>query len=296
MSYCRFDSFRTNGAIYFNATSIDTKFLAEDSIFTKCYNSKNGGSLFFQEEGQCVQNRIQSLKSETEDKEYGAYCYIDVSSRPKSQNKIIESSISQAGAKNKKGQGSFYCINGMISIKLINTSFADVYGLNSYSISKIFGDSNISYSFFANNTQSYDPSAATVHSGLNDEIKLDIKFCSYFGNSGGYILLYICDLMVTISECNFISNINTERTLSHYCGGETTVSRCYLDEIYKDADGFILVTDNSTEKIQYEFELPFTVIKKRLPTYDDENIGQKFHVNVFEANFFNLFVNLSMSS
>lgn len=246
VSFCQFINQTTNGAIGFSSTSTSTNFLVEDSLFSGCSNSAKGGSLCFEHDGQCIQNRVCSFKSKTNKGERGDYCLVDVSQLYPFQNEIIDSSITKSGL--NTGRSSVYCINGAFS--LLSTNISDAY-TDSYQVDYIQdmnSDSFVHFSSFINNSQTPGSSSASVYTGSSSIPNVNIKNCNYLNNKDESNLLACSDIIVLFKNCNFENNLMKSQTCYHFNSGSTTFDQCYFDKI-QSTDGTVIFSQMQNKKI-----------------------------------------------
>ena len=245
ISFCNFGTLLTEGAINFTTSKDTTKTLIEDTDFYKCSNTiGRGGSLYFSTEGECVQNRICSLNSNSA--KYNMYCYVNVSNIAKYKNKILNSSISGSGNLYKDKKGNIYLKNGEIEINSINISYTDLNSVSLFSMQNYISSSRASFSILSNNTDN-EPSNIYIYFYSSSETLL-IKSCNYLTNN---LTAIICasNAYVHVVNCNFINNIGRNEYFYHDYSGNITIDGCYIDKSNPKITGKIYFTSN--EAISY---------------------------------------------
>lgn len=263
VSFCKFINQTTIGAISFSTTSTSTNFLVEDSLFSGCSSTGNGGSLLFEKDGQCAQNRICSFESKIEqDNSYGAYCHADVSENSPFHNKITDSSISKTG--DQQGIATIDCLNGAANISSINVSHTNINYLHGCYLQSINSDSILFFSTFANNTQKTLSSTAAFY-GSSSTPSMQIKYCNYLNNNVTHTTIGCNNLNSLIFNCNFVNNINSDRTFYHSGSGSETVDHCYFDN-FKGISGTVVITNTMNQRINlklstFECEAEFPLLK-----------------------------------
>lgn len=258
VSFCQFINQNTNGAIYFSSASKDTKLLTEDSFFSNCF-------LHFEQNGQCVQNRICSFKSKVVNNScHGAHCFVDVSETSPFQNKIIDSSISNSG--DKIGYSNMHCLNGALTIASTNVSYADIYEYEVCYMPRINSDSLIQFSTFSNNFQTVSSSCSYFESTSN--ANHNIKSCNYLNNRGGHTLIGCSNLILYASNCNFDNNTVSSDTFYHSGRGNATYDQCYFGN-YQGKSGTVIVENTLNRKID--------LILRHLSTFECYAVFPKYN-------------------
>lgn len=122
VSLCKFRLLITQGAIKIISNTLATKLLCDTSEFISCSRyGGEGGSILFKEKGQCVQDRIYSDDSSVSSEfTKGVYSYSEISAYESFKNKIIYSSIENAGKSNRLGSGTICMVSGGIEIQSCN--------------------------------------------------------------------------------------------------------------------------------------------------------------------------------
>ena len=80
----------SGGVIYY---SKDSKLLVEFSSFNTCSSSSHGGAIYFGSSGQCVLSSVCGVKCNTDNSQWGQFCYNVVSLGDSFKNHIIDSSV-----------------------------------------------------------------------------------------------------------------------------------------------------------------------------------------------------------
>ena len=229
-----------------------TKTLIETTNFNNCTNTKGkGGSLYFSTEGECVQNRICSLNSNSALR--GMYCWVDVSNIAKHKNKILNSSISQSGNLYKDKESNIVLINGEIEINSINISFADIYSNSLFGASSYSSSSRALFSTFSNNTD-HEPLNSYLDYFSDSSETFLIKSCNYLSNNL-HVIVSSWNAYVNVVNCNFINNTVRNEYFRQNSDdfGSIIIDGCYFDERNLKTDGQVNIKNNEANPIKIEF-------------------------------------------
>ena len=80
ISSCFFTQVNAQSSVYLVTKKHSIKFLIDTTTFNNCSSTGCGGCIFYQEEGEFVQDRVCSFASRVSSYDFeGAYCKIDVS-------------------------------------------------------------------------------------------------------------------------------------------------------------------------------------------------------------------------
>lgn len=253
--YSTLDDFN-NRAIEFLSTTASTCLLIEDILLSKCYNNDVAGALFFENNGQCVQNRVCSYQSKTNsnsEEKGGTYCFIDVSSSSPYQNKIIESSIVETGFKTGKGHASIYLNNGAVNITSVNESSTYTFSYCIHKINNINDKSCVKFCSYVDNNQIYTGYSTAIHYSSITDIELYIQNCNFKNNTFYQYLVNTHKFKAFLISCNFIKNVGTGGICGQYETGTLTVDCCYFDE-FKSSLGSVII--HMTMNEQFHQYLP----------------------------------------
>ena len=290
ISFCNFGTLLTEGAINFMTSKNTTKTLIEASNFNNCTNTKRrGGILYFSTEGECVQNRICSLKSNSAYRYM--YCYVDVSEFGAYKNKILNSLISESGNLYNYTHDNIYLKNGEAEINSINISYNNLEYLNLLSISDYYSSSRASFSTLINNTdtlqKNYDRFAYISYS----QKTFLIKSCNYLSNN---LIVIIGASMANFKlvNCSFINNTGRYFYIAQYTYPDASyesqhsiIDGCYIDEsIPYSWDVYFTNNEANPFKIEY----PNLTCEFVIPEPKNEEETEIIYVNRKKINFKNL--------
>lgn len=239
--FCSFSKLSSR-SISVDTTNPSTNLLTEDILFSECSNSENGGSLFFQTKGQCVQNKICSYKSKVISNVNGVFCYVHVSEQDPFQNKILCSSIIESGDGNGLGYGNIYTQQGAVNLTSDNVSFANICRYPTISMNTVNANSVFKFTTFASNKLT-DTSTYSIFNlyGASASIQLEIISCNILNNIGNNHIIYSGSLNTLVSKSNFVNNVHPSASFS----GTVTLSECYIDN-YKGGATIIKSFPKST--------------------------------------------------
>ena len=285
ISFCNFGALITEGAIYYCSAKDTTKALIEDTDFYKCSNTENwGGSLYFFVDGECVQNPICRLNSNSV--QGFMYCLVDVSDIAKYKNKILNSSISESGNLYKDRAVNINLVNGEIEINSINISYTDLYICSLFAIWYYNFPSRASFSTFCNNTDTYQDIFNDVYFYNSPETLL-IESCNYLSNNL-HVIISANNAYVNVVNCNFINN--TGREYYFFQGsdglGNITIDGCYIDESNPKKEGKVYFTNNETNPFKIEF--PNLTCEFEIPKSKNEEENEIIYFNRKKRIFKNL--------
>lgn len=248
LKLCLFED-ETETSVYFEQNNKSTMLLIEDTMFSKCSSTKNGGAIMFSTDGKYAQNRVCSYKSKVPQHEYGVFCFLIAYYN---EIKLYDSSVSFSGGKLNEG----YCtinICGNVKFSSINVSDSKIRQHCIFHIMEISNESEISYSTFARNAQyKYNTYYMSMIHAL-DEIPFKIRTSNFLENSGSNgPVLDLNDLETTISNCTFHGN--TAKYKFGVYDGKCTVISCFITDSMPDSNFPIYI---STMKSRYTHLLPY---------------------------------------
>lgn len=191
-----------------------------------CSRNDKGGSIYFNPNGEFVENRVCSEKAIITTDVEGIFSYSYVS---KKQNKMIDSSIVKTGEGSNEGRGSIRMQKGIININSVNISQSSTYRHSILIIHDANTNSDILFSSFCNDNQTDSGSPSSYISGIQSTNTMNIKSCNFNDISGGYTLLYSDRITTTLTSCNFIDISTTRATFYQVISGTTTIDQCYFN-------------------------------------------------------------------
>ena len=186
------------------------------------HKSEEGGSLYINFKGECVQDRICSFGSNTIRE--GAYCYVLVSSSSQFKNHLLDSTITLSGEALPKYNSNIYLQYGETNMKFINISNSKLYRQSVYIIYGFSSDSNVTFSTFSNNTTTAEY-YEIYHYGSSPLNEFKILFCNYFENRCNCFIYSYYNFY--INNCSFNKNIIREVYFFTY--KQFQVEGCYFD-------------------------------------------------------------------
>ncbi|EAY03686.1 hypothetical protein TVAG_031850 [Trichomonas vaginalis G3] len=256
---CRFEEQITQGAINFTNNLNLTKVLIENTDFYNCSNSiGQGGSLYFGKEGQCAQNRICSVNSNSN---LGAmYCYSFVSNIANYQNKLLDSAISHSGnlINDQFGINGFYHGNVEINYDNISYSVSKLYGF--YSVTTVRYPSKASFSIITNNS---DTISNSIVSYFYQVPYFLAEYCNHLSNNL-CVQMGARDSTINITKCNFIRN--TAKTEYFYFApyeGRFYVDGSYIADTVPNSY-YVIITNRN--EIPFDNNIAYYYCKSSIET------------------------------
>lgn len=275
---CLFEELK-NSSIYYSSSKDSTQFLTEDTSFSECSSSSDGGSINFGTSGQFAQKRVCSYRSQTSSK--GVFCYIIVSYTNK--NNLYDSSISFSGAETQKGIHNIF-MAGSVNISNVNESFTTIDGRCLFDFQYIKSKSIIVDSTFSNNSQISTDTYVSGYLNGKTMTPLKIKICNFLNNLGSQhadsVLLCSQCIDTVISNSSFIGNTRNIYRFEIYDKGNFRIEYCYIADEQPDKNNpivtntiadksTVLLSHFSTFQCQAVFPLSYTI----------KNIGNKTYIN-----------------
>lgn len=214
------------GAISVDSTSTNQSVLIDNTLFFICSSTKNGGSMFFNNPGSFIINKVCSHGSECDGN--GKFTSIQVSNDSTQRNWVCESTVCYS-LKDNRCTGMLYHYYGSLLAKSDNFSFnkcAKYSGLYFYSTSST--SNNITYSTFLSNN-------ATMHTCIclnNDKASKNIENSNIINNNqkdSGYGLIYAIG-NILLRETSFISNDAKYIIYQGLQSSSVTIDNCSSDE------------------------------------------------------------------
>lgn len=255
--------------------------LTEDSLFSECSNNNKGGSLCYQSQGQCAQNRICGYKSAltvNDDRITGVYCHIWLSQGGQYYNKIFDSSIIFSGFGNKMGICNIQSIFGTLQFSSLNTSSTDMFGNSINALSNLNGYSTVKYSTFESNTDTSENLSSIAFYSQSHQIKADVISCNYINNFGNALFMY-SDTILLVKNSNFLNNKGY--SLDFRGGyGSVTLEDCYINYAIKTQDTFYNRRQKSEQNIlQLTFYAKCTKKQKTEPIIIESKYRNLFKIS-----------------
>lgn len=284
----------TQSSIYIPKATDSMKFLTEDTSFSSCSSTENGGCILYDGlKGQFSQNKICSYKAEAP--KDGVYCLVYHSMLYK--NIIFDSSISYSGYNSNIGDFNL-CFRGDSNISNINISKSKMYYRCLMGNWGIMNESFFSYSTFWNSTMTKSDNSnqelTSIWSYTYTYPPAFLKFCNFLSNIGSTTsgLIGFTLVNATISDSSFIGNTQ----ISYIFG--TGSSYLILDSCYVDTKITYIgdieirnpVPDQSSAKVSHisTFQCEAAIIP--LPVYrkafKESEIGFYFIITSDIAQYF----------
>lgn len=286
VSFCRFINQNNRAISFYGLSSESTKLLVEDSFISSCSSSSGAGnSIWFNYEGQCVQNRICCEKSQGISSYAGAYCFVYVTNDISHQNKVVDCSITKT---QNVGGSNIHLYNGETMISSTNVSFASIAWYSLYYVIGLKTDKvpdTISFSSFINNSQ--NESNPSAYFKLNSDASM--KSCNYINNQGKTELLDCYPPNTYLNNCNFENNQVSElfRQNSKYI----TIDNCYIGE-NQNFTGSVTIIYRNHEKINNKLSHFSTYICENIYPMTKLKDDPKHEIEREVSKIFLLFVNV----
>ncbi|EAY06351.1 hypothetical protein TVAG_151580 [Trichomonas vaginalis G3] len=238
-----------NSRIVYFSGSNESKLLISFCVFDS-NSGNNKGVNIYQVEGQCVQYRICSYSSTTNNNY--PHSYINVTNNQEYKNYLIESTITLS----KGNSGPIYQQFGDIKIHNVNISNSESFQHDSvYYLYASQLTASISYSTFFNNTAKYYRSLCHQYGNINiNYSNILSNQCRqvYYTDNG--IIYASSNSIVTVEQCILSNNKGYYLFCTKNAGKQMIIKFCYFpsNEIIETAYGPVTTSTNNSLQINNE--------------------------------------------
>lgn len=245
---CLFNQISQTSISILSATD-SIKFLTEDTSFSRCSSTKNGGCIYYDGlKGQFSQNKICSYKAKAPKE--GVYCFVYQSNKYKTL--LFDSSVSCSGDNSNIGEDNILFRDDS-NISNINISKARIFSRCIICDWGINNEFYLLYSTFWNNsmTRKDNTNQQSVSiSNVNIYHSAVISYCNFLYNIGSTTNEFISfDRMnATVNYSSIIGNTQNERIFG-LGNSHLTIDHSYIDTKIKSNEFdyiFNPVLDQST--------------------------------------------------
>lgn len=251
---CKFENQINNGAIRITNAYSTTIAVLENVIFSNCSCAgMNGGSFYYDREGQCIQNKIYYYKSKSN--QFSASCRVTCSSISNYLNHFNLSSASSCGIDEKICTTNIGLFSGNITISNVNATNNRLYNWPTIGLGTGAADA---VSIFCNLRENY-MNDYCFGSGAGDPVpKTILKLSNVIKNTKAateWGFLY-SEFSSVIENCSIMNNEGSPIFSVKDSHHMMTVINCCYDS--SSTTGAIVFQSSQTSSFIVDFDLLYT--------------------------------------
>lgn len=249
-----FIDFKERSIFYDSINGEKTLFLIERTLFDKnSLAAGNGGNIYFQSTGQCVQNKICCTNCSATC--FGAHSHVYVSSDEKSKNFVHHVSFSNIKGSDRN-QGVLFHAQGLTQIHHVNLSKCIQVHNSMLLISHVNNNISISVSNFRNDTSTQDQGLTCSHSFPNP-VTIFMNRCNIIEQicGKGFGIVRFTE-GAFIDSCVFKDNIAADKTF-FYFDKTVYISNSYINnpEAQSNRNSPLVILNSTSNSNEIKLDL-----------------------------------------